>query len=820
MASNELELGYGVRLTNPAPVEAIRTKPQIGQAPALGYASVAEACALVAPAVRHDGLTVMVTGVGEYWWQAADLSDAGLKPKGGGNNAGGAGALAATTLTKTATAVTYKLSPDLVPLVRALLDAGQKPVWIMPPGTQTPPVVVVPPTTTQRTMVRLADKGVKNDGVITDKQAAGGTDNAAALMAVQTQYATTPFRQQNAVELVMPAGGIVTYAAGQEGNNQPNTNKWFLHYRDAKLSLNGATLIPTYFGSDNFFSATIYRREMLQNNPDGYGGGKSYFNLPRIATVQAGSKTITVRDLDRIADTNTYFVGARITIMSKEVVLGESAYPPGTKHNERPLVITAINRTTGVIELDRALEYEHRADWPENPQTSGGGSGQGRIVPLDAPGCQYMEYAEFVGPGTLQASNAASPGAFGFIANEVVVSDLTITNGGTVTESLTKTTFNNVAVTGVQSEGGEVEGDKGNGDVVWNNVTVGFTSNWGGTRSFKMVGGKCTESLQLAAPIVELDGVECHASAFKTDNYTVNHPADAAVASYTGFHNTSLYHVKNLKLGADNGATAYLSPLELRSITVTKVVGQKAYFNWNGAKDSPALLLWRAGQPGTRFYTLDGTKVGRQVGQVLFETDSDTYTSGDFAIVVTGFTPAVGDVYEFSNVQVIKDDGGHTILTPSHQARLFSDEALIWKGNQRMDGVPGSVTLTKADLLFKNGGTGAYVVLRGKPTKITLTLPTAVPGGRLLVVGENKARQSQSDVELVRFGLGTTGTRYAGTAGASAGIIAIEAASTTANQYRPAAFGAWAYTLVIYFDGIEQANIPNDFTLTLETDFS
>jgi phage gp36-like protein len=69
---DSLQLPYSVETTNPVPVVK-------SYGP---HASTAAACAAVNQAVRHDGLTVMVTGDGEYWWLADDLSDAGLLPKG------------------------------------------------------------------------------------------------------------------------------------------------------------------------------------------------------------------------------------------------------------------------------------------------------------------------------------------------------------------------------------------------------------------------------------------------------------------------------------------------------------------------------------------------------------------------------------------------------------------------------------------------------------------------------------------------------------------------------------------------------------------
>jgi len=63
-----LNLPYGIDPVNAVPVDS-------NYGP---YADVAAAKAAVPQALRYDGLTVMITGTGEYWWLAADLSDSGL----------------------------------------------------------------------------------------------------------------------------------------------------------------------------------------------------------------------------------------------------------------------------------------------------------------------------------------------------------------------------------------------------------------------------------------------------------------------------------------------------------------------------------------------------------------------------------------------------------------------------------------------------------------------------------------------------------------------------------------------------------------------
>jgi hypothetical protein len=87
--ANELELGAGLKLTNPAPADAYYTKPQGGDTsiPAQPYASVAEACAIVPLAVRYPGMAVAVLVAGQavrHAWKAG-VANNQLVPDGGGD---------------------------------------------------------------------------------------------------------------------------------------------------------------------------------------------------------------------------------------------------------------------------------------------------------------------------------------------------------------------------------------------------------------------------------------------------------------------------------------------------------------------------------------------------------------------------------------------------------------------------------------------------------------------------------------------------------------------------------------------------------------
>ena len=69
-----VQLPIGIDTVNPVPAD-YKYGP---------YANTAAAIAAIPQVLRYDGLTVQITGTGEYHWLAADLTDPGLIPKTGG----------------------------------------------------------------------------------------------------------------------------------------------------------------------------------------------------------------------------------------------------------------------------------------------------------------------------------------------------------------------------------------------------------------------------------------------------------------------------------------------------------------------------------------------------------------------------------------------------------------------------------------------------------------------------------------------------------------------------------------------------------------
>ncbi len=75
-----IQIPVGIETVNPVPAD-YKYGP---------WASLAAARTAIPQALRYDGLTVRITGLGEYNWLAADLSDSGLVVKSAGGGSGGA----------------------------------------------------------------------------------------------------------------------------------------------------------------------------------------------------------------------------------------------------------------------------------------------------------------------------------------------------------------------------------------------------------------------------------------------------------------------------------------------------------------------------------------------------------------------------------------------------------------------------------------------------------------------------------------------------------------------------------------------------------
>jgi hypothetical protein len=485
------------------------------------------------------------------------------------------------------------------------------------------------------------------------------------------------------------------------------------------------------------------------------------------------------------------------------MVLGITAYPPGTKHNER-IQLKKVNYQTGEVDLATATDFEHRDDNPENPNTSGGGSGQARMLPLDDPRRPYCDYAEFRN-GTMRAAKPTSVEAIGFVANEVVYRNITSISGGPPTESVTSTTWYDCDLYA------ENEWDKlFRKAASYRTRHRGYVSNGNGCEYAGLHDGRSDKSIQLAAKTLEIRGMECWASAFDTDLGTKPHPNDSAIGSY--FHVTERCTLANLRLGADNGASAYLDPaIYVEHVVAVVDANGRLGQVWDGGGELEKYTFWRMAVSGTPLYTVNGNKGGR-VTAVEFEPADDTFARGTFWVTYDGPRLAVNDRVTFSNVLNLIDLEGHRIITPQHPAKLWGYDNLRWKGNQGGTlNAPGPLTLTKADLMIEPNG-AAYLRYCGFVRGVKFRCLKAATGGKMKL--SLLAYQRQDGKDLCAFALNSTEERSFGTVGLKS-MNAIDGGEPDLNQYVPSLLDTYfGNVLNPYFGNIALADIP-DFELTI-----
>jgi len=524
-----------------------------------------------------------------------------------------------------------------------------------------------------------------------------GTDNGPALMAMRerllTQYPN--FALQPHFKFIGPRGG---------GSVAYSNNRWLEGFRSFELDMQGRGYYPIYRDEyslpldrrDNMFQRTFYNGELLQTNTLTYKGTKEYMNCPKIATAQPGDTYIIVLNPSEIADKLTYRRGARFTVASKETVF--RGYPWGVRHFEQVLTIVGIDYQSGYIEFDRPLQYEHRDDWPDCTGSSGGGSGAGRIIPLDHSLRHYCQYAKFT-DGVCYSSSPEAKESFAFVANEVVLERVKCYKSTTPTECLKSWIAYNCTF-GIR--GGDFEGDKLVGDVEHHNCTnLAYMSNFGGCRSLKVVGGTIHQSIQACAPYVHLSGVTIIASEYYAG--TQQKLSDPAIFGYAGRQPIYQYVVENLRFAGTNLSTSFI---EATGGYIDYYIGEggvtadgkiKAF--WDGSDNQEqGLKFWKCADIGTALFTKDGAKGGRITSIEPVARGDGSY---DVLVGVSGPKPAVGETWTFTNLLKWTDRGGHKVIdgsVVSRQRRLYAKEMQQWAGYQGNENRPSQLVFTADDL--------------------------------------------------------------------------------------------------------------------------
>jgi len=715
--------------------------------------------------------------------------------KAGGNSK--AGTLSALTLNvDPQNGNKYQLSPDLVDIITALLAAGKKPVWILPDAGAA-----------ARTVIRLGERGVKNDGQLGDnnKLISAGTDNTAALFAVRQELATLPFRAQQPVTLVMPAGGVVTYA----------DSRWADGYNDLVVELNGATILTSYKGTDNKLGRSLFNGTLLQKEVATYGGGMKYIEPVLIKSARAGDTVIEALEPGAFSDNTVWFPGAYPLAWAKEVVFrGE---PVGARNFEDGTAkIVSVSADGSKLTLDKPLAFDYLTSYPDYLGTPGSPSGVGRITSLDNPAHRIPDRI-VVQNGTLIAAENC-PEAFAIVARELVrLHKVKVVGHLTPTETPGAVELDEVDADS-EIEVDKLVGRQGKVRITKSRLRKAVT-NGGGSGGVEIEDSQSDTTVQLCAPTMKVLRSKLGAKAFElydvTTNTTIVKDSDACLQDYAGAQ-PGEYWIGQLELSATNNTAAYLNIAAYQRHEVKEVDAQgRLVTRWDGTDDQNQFPFWKMAMAGTPLFTENGSQGGRLL-ETIYEKYPDNAPGGIFRTSHTGPRFVVGQVIIWTPVLNVRDDGGHTVTTPAHKARLYSQECLIWKGNQLPAGATTrTVTITKSDLAYNQFG-AAYFRFRAKPTSVSFSNPTAA-NGRVKVTMLDKNETQAGTRNLCCFALASTTTRTCSATASTGGMVAIDTGEPDQNQYVPASFGQFGYTCNVFVGNVAIADAP-EFSLTFTFD--
>lgn len=588
------------------------------------------------------------------------------------------------------------------------------------------------------------------------------------------------------------------------GHVKYTNNRWLFGIKSFTLEGNGTYFIPRLTdekfaeggpNADNMLTRTFFNGEMLQTNVLDYNGRKDYVNCPKIFTAAAGASTIKVQNPAEIADTSIYFVGARITIASKETVF--DGYPWGVRNFENINVITAINYSTGDITLKYVLKYQHTVNNPECSNSSGGGSGIGRIIPLDNPVNVYCEYAEFKNLVSLNPYPGYPTESFVFIANQVVIRNCEFP--GLVTPSETLLSFK-----AYDSKFGGGEFDKLVGDMYYENVdhTWYFLSNGGGCRSLEMVGGSVLNSFQPNTPIIKLRNVTLIANVNPT-------PADVPLSSYPGFQPIYHYEIEGLNFVFTPASTAQdaMAPESILSFTITQVEADGTIvIQFTGQNTSPGFNIWKSLDVGFGFWKQNGSNGG----VVTSLTYDPSYTVGGslgaFRLQGSWNRAVVGEVWNWSYIKKFVDKGGHRVLT--------SGKGLFDKTSYKLKGKDSNSKTRKMYIPSTDLKANAFVQfpLQAFVTGIELVVDNAMSSGRVSVAINFNPPDNITPITMVNFALTSNQKRKFDEYGAYSLQAVDRGVDPDLNQYVVDCAGSWANSFGVYCGNIDENGLGN-FTL-------
>lgn len=604
----------------------------------------------------------------------------------------------------------------------------------------------------------------------------------------------------------LSADNSVLYVINFPGGHVKYTNnRWLFGIKAFILEGNNTTLYPCLTPEkaaegiqanrdDNMLGRTFFNGELLQTNVLEYGGTKEYVNCPKIFTALSGANILTVQNANDIADTNIYFVGARITVASKETVF--DGYPWGVRNFENINYITDIDRGAGTIKLKYVLKYDHLETNPDCLQSSGGGSGIGRIIPLDNPVNVYPEYCEFKNLISVAFSVRTSE-SFAFIGNQIVIRNCVFPRLVTPTENL-------LTFKAYDSKFGGGEFDKLVGDVYYENVdnTGYFLSNGGGCRSLKIEGGSIINSFQPNAPYIKLNNLTLISNNFPT-------VADVALQAYAGYQPVYEYEISNLKfLSTTESATDSCINVEhLLEYKIQQVEDDGTIVvPFDGSAGATGLKVWKSLDVGYSIFEKTGTK-GGVVTSIEFD---NTYKVGNaigaFRIKGNWNKAEVNEIWNWSYIKNFIDKGGHTISDKSKG--LYYKESYSLKGREG-NSKTRKLIINSEDLKPNNFW---YFELHAFLVGIELIVNNAMPSGRVAINTNVNPSDGIAPASPVNFSLTTNQKRKFDEYVVYNLEIVENNYEPDLNQVQRFAGGKWANTLGIYCGN---ADVLGNFSLVI-----
>jgi hypothetical protein len=695
-----------------------------------------------------------------------------------------------------------------LPLLSLVRQAAGQAEFLLPPGHATALAKYrVGQRLREGVLVQLAGRGVQNDARLDAGYKLHGprTDNGPALLAVRDELATLPFRQQPKVRLLLPKGGVVAY----------QNNRWADKLNDLTVDLNGSTLVCDYDGPDNMLGRSAFNGVILQRNVDEYAGRKDYLAPVLLADAHAGDTELVALEESAFDDESVWFAGAYVLPWGKETVFrGE---PVGARHFEDGATcIVAVDRPGHRLKLSQPLRFDYLRSYPDYTGTAGAPSGVGRVHSLDHPLHRIPARITFQN-GTLVAARN-TPEAFAMVAKDLVrLYRVKLIGNLTPTECPGAFEAEEVEIVG------EVELDKlvsRRNPLSFSKVHAhGLVSNGGGSGGFSWQGGQSDTSIQVCAPTVDIRGVTCYAKAYAlydvTTDTTREKAADACIQDYAGAQPVEEFRLGGNSFGATNQTNAYISIAAYQEYYLSEVDDDGCIVQrWDGSDNQQQFGLWKCAAPGTPLFTIDGAKGGRILETRFTKHDNDA-PGGIFRTSYTGPRLAAGETVTWTHIKTVRDDEDHRVLTPGHPATLYSEETLIWKGNQLpATATSRTVTITKSDLLF-NEYQAAYFKFRAFPTSVTFQSPVAAAGGKVKV--SMLTKNKDAGLDLACFALSSAATRTCSASASSGGMTRIDAGEPEPNQFRPAGFGQFYYHANVYVGNIDLAAAP-EFSLTFTFD--